>query len=220
MAINIDWGTRVINIPKADLTVIQLVPTEIRQLDINDFRLILKDLEDNVDGISFPSTHLHNTTVTVGGVSLARVVEIINGYTVRFEDGQYAVNLVGANSNVADVTIVNQVSIRSANSAGLIEVTTNGQDNLKPEDIIAIANNVWSHPEADALQSDVATIKSDVSQILSLTNTQSNMILEIYRLYGLDPTRPLVVTETSRSAGAEIQQSITGNTVQTTVTRT
>jgi len=121
MAITIDWGTRIINIPKADLAVVQLVPTEIRSLDINAFRLILKDLEDSEDGMLYPATHSHNPPVSVGGTTLARVIEIINGYTILFEDGQYAVNLVGANSNIADVSIVNQVSIRSQNSAGLIQ---------------------------------------------------------------------------------------------------
>jgi hypothetical protein len=65
-------------------------------------------------------THRHNTEVLLGGVTYARVVEIISGYTITFEDGQYAVNLTGANSNIGDVVNVNQVSIRSANSAGLI----------------------------------------------------------------------------------------------------
>ena len=62
--------------------------------------------------------------MSVGGVILARVIQIINGYTVTFEDGQYAVNLVGANSNVGDVVNVNQVSVRSANSAGLQDLST------------------------------------------------------------------------------------------------
>jgi hypothetical protein len=69
--------------------------------------------------MSFLDTHSHNQPVTVGGVTLARVIEIINGYTITFENGQYAVNLVGGNTNIADVTNVNQVSVRSANSAGL-----------------------------------------------------------------------------------------------------
>jgi len=119
MAITVNWPTKVINIPKADTLLVQAAPTEIRQLDIDGFRLILKDLEDEAEGIVYSNTHNHNPPVTVGGVTLARVVEIINGYTVTFEDGQYAVNLVGANSNIGDVTNVNQVSIRSANSAGL-----------------------------------------------------------------------------------------------------
>ncbi len=145
MAITIDWGTRIINIPKDSLTLIQTVPTEIRQLDLNMFRLELKDLEDGEAGISFPDTHQHNTTVSVGGVDLARVIEIINGYTVTFEDGQYAVNLGGANSNVGDKVNVNQVSIRSANSAGLITVTGVDQADL----LANLADSVWEEPLAD-----------------------------------------------------------------------
>lgn len=124
MAITVDWATKVINVPKADTTLIQSTPTEIRQLNLDTFRLTLRDLEDDFEGMPFDKTHNHNTTITVGGVTLARVVEIINGYTVTFEDGQYAVNLVGANSNVGDVVNVNQVSVRSANSAGLQDLST------------------------------------------------------------------------------------------------
>ena len=120
MAITIDWGNKNIMVPRNDMVLVQIAPTEIRTLDLNQFRLELKDLEDDDVGMSFPTTHKHNTTVNVGGVELARVIEIINGYTVTFEDGQYAVNLSGANSNVGDVTNVNQVSVRSANSAGLV----------------------------------------------------------------------------------------------------
>jgi hypothetical protein len=123
VAISIDWPTGVITVPKADTTLIQSTPTEIRQLNLDTFRLTLKDLEDDPAGMPWPKTHNHNTSVTVGGVTLARVIEIVNGYTVTFEDGQYAVNLVGANSNVGDVVNVNQVSVRSANSAGLQDLS-------------------------------------------------------------------------------------------------
>ena len=123
MAISIDWSTSVITVPKADTTLIQSTPTEIRELNINTFRLALKDIEDNETGITYPTTHSHNTTVSIGGVTLARVVEILAPYTVTFENGTYAVNLVGANSNISDRTNVNSVSVRSANSAGLIQTT-------------------------------------------------------------------------------------------------
>lgn len=124
MAITIDWPTGVINVPKADMVLIQSTPTEIRQLNLDTFRLTLKDLEDSEEGMPWPKTHNHNTSLNVGGVVLARSVEIINGYTVTFEDGQYAVNLVGANSNVGDRVNVNQVSVRTANSAGLQDLST------------------------------------------------------------------------------------------------
>ena len=74
--------------------------------------------------LSHLSTHNHVSPISVGGVQLARVVEIINGYTITFEDGQYAVNLAGANSNIGDRVNVNQVSIRSSNSAGLQDLTS------------------------------------------------------------------------------------------------
>jgi len=122
MPITIDWPTKVINVPKSYMTLVQSTPSTIYHLDIDPFRLDLKDIEDSEEGMVYPDTHAHNTAVTVGGVTLARVVEIINGYTITFEDDQYAVNLSGANSNIADVTNVNQVSVRSANSAGLVDL--------------------------------------------------------------------------------------------------
>lgn len=121
MAISVNYQTRVIFVPKADLTLIQASPVEVRELDLNWFRLKLKDWEDEMGGMVMPSTHNHVAPIEVGGVTLARVVELINGYTVTFEDGQYAVNLTGANSNVGDKVNVNQVSVRSANSAGLLQ---------------------------------------------------------------------------------------------------
>jgi len=121
LAISIDWDARIIFIPKADTQLIVAgPPQEIRQLNLNDFRLALKALEESEEGMPFLDTHTHNSEVLLGGIVYARVVEIINGYTITFEDGQYAVNLIGANSNVGDVVNVNQVSVRSSNSAGLI----------------------------------------------------------------------------------------------------
>jgi hypothetical protein len=121
MAISIDWKTRIISIPKDFLTLVQLTPIEIYELDMNTFRLALKALESDETGIVFIDTHSSNPAVEVGGVTLARVLEIINGYTVTFEDGSYAVTLVGGNNNVADKINFNLVSVRSTNSAGLIQ---------------------------------------------------------------------------------------------------
>ena len=101
--ISIDWASRVIFVPK-----IYLVPTSnpvIFNMDTDKFRLDLKDFEDGEDGISYPDTHRHNTEVPLGGVIYARVIEIINNYTVEFEDGQYAVNLFGSNNNIGDVVV-------------------------------------------------------------------------------------------------------------------
>jgi hypothetical protein len=52
-----------------------------------------------------------------------------------------------------------------------------------------------------------------------LTPTQATMIAEMYQLYGLDPANPLVVTDTHRTAGASITQTIANTTTSTTMTR-
>ena len=139
MAISIDPLTFVILIPREDMTLIQSIPTEIRELDLNWFRLALKAYEAAVYGIYLLKTHNHNTEVTLGSLTFARVIEILPPYTITFEDGQYAVNLVNANSNVSDRTNVNQVSVRSSNSAGLVAATST----VTVDDINAIADAVW-----------------------------------------------------------------------------
>lgn len=121
MALAIDWSTQVISIPQSYLT---LIGGTLYELDTDQFRLDLKDIEDSEEGVPFPDTHRHNTLVTVAGTTFARTIEIINGYSVEFEDGQYTVRLAGSNNNIFDVEngilVQNQVQIIAQNSAGLI----------------------------------------------------------------------------------------------------
>lgn len=120
--ITVDWTTKIISVPQSYLT---LVSGSLYELDVNQFRLDLKDLEDDASqGMIYLDTHRHNTEVTLAGVTFARTFEIINGYTVEFEDGSYRVSLVGANNNIADVLVVNSVSVQVNNSAGLIVTNT------------------------------------------------------------------------------------------------
>lgn len=133
--ITVNWPTKVIHIPQADLTP---VSGALYELNVNTLRLALKDLEDDELGQPWPTTHNHNTELTLSGVTYARAVEIINGYTVEFEDGQYAVRLVGANHNIADVKVLNQVSLIIGNSAGLIV----GGGGSAPS-AAAVAQAVW-----------------------------------------------------------------------------
>jgi hypothetical protein len=114
----IDWADRVIYIPKDFLN---WLGGQNYALDTNAFRMALKDAEDSEWGMCFPDTHRHNTTVLLGGIEYARIIEMINGYTVTFEDGNYTVSLIGSNNNILDVTNLNNVAVRSNNSAGLIQ---------------------------------------------------------------------------------------------------
>jgi hypothetical protein len=116
--ISVNWWTQVISVPQSYLTSLG---GDSYELDVDVFRLALKDLEDD-EGMPFVDTHSHVGEITLAGVTYARFVEIINGYTIEFEDGTYEVNLVGANNNVIDVKVVNSVSVIANNSAGLVSV--------------------------------------------------------------------------------------------------
>lgn len=142
MALSINHITKVITVPQNYLTFIS---GSLYELDVDQFRKDLKDLEDDPDGMTLIDTHRHNTTVTVGGVTLARVIEIVNGYTVTFEDGQYAVRLAGANNNIPDVTNVNQVSVRSQNTAGMV---VSGSA-VTEQDKTDIGNKVWQNSKGN-----------------------------------------------------------------------
>lgn len=116
MAISVNWITGVIYVPQADLN---FLGGSIYQLDVDAFRLILRDLEDDPDGRPWQKTHNHNTEVTLSGVTYARIFEILAPYTVEFENGNYSVSCTNANHNIADRKVVNSVSLIINNSAGL-----------------------------------------------------------------------------------------------------
>lgn len=169
--ITIDWGyTKVIYVPKSFMTQIQTSPFEIRRLDLNLFRIALKDAEDSEEGMCAPHTHNHNTTISLGGVTLARVIEILDPYTVTFEDGNYAVELYGANSNVADKTNLNQVQLRSVNSAGMIQVSSgSGLSTEEHDKLMALpaAADIWTVPLTSP---PAGSVGETINKIKSTTN--------------------------------------------------
>lgn len=127
MAISIDWGnTNVISVPQSDLTPVAGV---LYDLDTDWFRLALKNLEDDEDGMPFPYTHDHNTEYTISGTTFARAVIIVSPYSIKFEDtgSAYSVRTVGSNNNFLDIengilVPTPLVSYASTNAAGLIVV--------------------------------------------------------------------------------------------------
>jgi len=144
MAPTINWATKVITVPQSDLAFIS---GTLYELDVDDFRLDLKDIEDSEEGMAFMDTHRHNTQVVLSGVTYARTFEIINGYTVTFEDtgSPYTVRCTGANHNLADVTnYTSEVSLIVGNSAGLI-VSGSGVTTTDKTEII---EGVWAYERA------------------------------------------------------------------------
>jgi hypothetical protein len=142
VAFSINPATKVITIPQADLTN---VSGTLYSFDTNAFRLALRAWEDDAANISYVPTHRHNTEVTIAGVTYARTIEIINGYSVTFENGSYSVKLTGSNNNIWDIQsgILNQntVQVIPTNSAGLITVTSGS--GVTAQDKTDIIDGVW-----------------------------------------------------------------------------
>lgn len=135
MAYSVDWNTLVITIPKADTTLVAAGPPEIRALSINDLWTELHAIQQSEQGIVHLDIFLRRPARTLAGVTYAPELEIINGYTLEFEDGQYAVNVIDGNSNVSDVQVRNQVGVNTANSAGFAVAAG----------AAATAEAVWKH---------------------------------------------------------------------------
>lgn len=167
--ISINWTTKVITVPQADLT---FVGGSLYELDVDAFRLALKGIEDSEEGVTFPDTHRHNTTVTLSGVTYARSVEIINGYTVTFQEvaSPYRVRCVGANHNISDVQNLNDVSLIIGNAAGLIQVTSGSGLSLDEQ---ARLLDVWQRLGLDPANPMVTTATAieagGVSQVIAET---------------------------------------------------
>jgi hypothetical protein len=126
MAISIDPATRVITIPQADLTFIS---GDLYELDTDQFRKDVNDLLSSEPYAWMPDAYQHNPEYTIVGVTYARSIEFINGYSVTFENNTYTVRLAGSNNNIFDVEngILNpsgNVTVVGQNSAGLIVVTS------------------------------------------------------------------------------------------------
>lgn len=122
MAISIDPATLVITVNQADLTFIS---GALYELDTDQFRKDVNDILAAENGIWMADAYTHNSEVTVAGTTFARTIEIINSYSITFEDLVYSVRLAGSNNNIFDVenSILNpsgNVTVIAQNSAGLI----------------------------------------------------------------------------------------------------
>lgn len=93
---------------------------------------------------------------------------------------------------------------------------------IESSTVLAKSNQIQ---QASTIATAVRTeLTPELSKIMAmesnpgLTPTQATMLIEIYALMGLDPTKPLVVTESGRTAG-NISQAINSTPSETIVTR-
>lgn len=106
---------------------------------------------------------------------------------------------------VAELTGAGTATLTAGATPGWMEADITPFTELSPQNLAAAVWNalVANFQEAGSMGEAMATAGSG-----GLSPTQVTMLTELYRLAGLDATRPLVVTATTREAGAEIEQDI------------
>lgn len=141
---------------------------------------------------------------------------LVNGWKIRANhdctiDGTVLTDngttpfIAGQNQNL--VMIAN----RTANQSG--SAVSNAPSTAQ----IASAVRAELTPELSRIDASISSIQTS-SNGSGLTATQATMLLEMYALMGLDPTKPLVVTANSRTAG-DVYQSINSSQTETIVMR-
>lgn len=175
MSYIVDWITKVISVPTADLT---LVSGTRYSLDMADFLVEVRRLEwEFTEGLWAPTILDHtNTRLDFAGVNYAPFDDLLNDYTVQFTGVATRVDLLGSNNDIIDVLIPTGISVVPSNSAGLQIVNTgSGVTQQDKDDITA---GVWLETEGII-----------VRKMLENKVTKSGDVITIYEDNGVDVWR-------------------------------
>lgn len=155
MAISIDHSTLVITVQQSDCVLVAgtfyRLPTE------TVFRPAVNSLLSAESGMPLPNAISHNTEVTVAGVTYARFIELINGYSIQFTPNTaWSVELTESNNNLHDIAsgvlVQNQVQVITTNAAGLVVsgsgVTQADKDDIENQIFARIVENGESFEQA------------------------------------------------------------------------
>jgi hypothetical protein len=198
MAISVDEVTKLISILQSDLTFVSA--TEYI-LDTEWLRDQLKIWESSTEGGWRERTHLRNPPFTTGSITVAQGIEIINGYTIEFEDtgSPYRVFLEGSNNNILDVAVLNgNVSIASQNSAGLqivvqgSGVTQQDKDDIENQIFARVVESTYSFEQMIRLIAAAAA--GDIEQATDGT----------YTIRGIDGVTARILGELAANNGRDV----------------
>lgn len=214
-----------IDFSNANIIVDTATPAEIvAEMDANSTQLaaILANTTVIDDRIA-------NMSVTLGGID-SDMTAVLSSLS-SIESTTSTTNNQIANVNISNESLVNSVANLDANVVAISTDVTEIRGDVTSIDstVVAIGDTVDQvNNTVLAINSDLSNVAVDVTQIKNdvanlslsggLTPAQAIMLLEMYELLGLDPTKPLVVTENARTAG-NISQTIDTNNTRTIVTR-
>ena len=167
------------------------------------------------------STVLANITTVTGNtnVIVQNLVTDVANVSIDIANVQTTVNTI--DGNVDDIEIIVNTIDSNVNDIETIVNAIDTELGLVAGDVTNIENIVTStETTINQINANVTSIYDIISASGGgLTVQQATQLKELYEVFGLDPTKPLVVTLDARTAGANISQSIATSASQTTVTR-
>ena len=149
------------------------------------------------------------------------------GITSTVSNLAYAYSTTGGSgATPAEVWAYSNRTLTSSSAPTVQQIRTEIDTNsTQLQSIKAKTDTIAPAPTAAAVASQVRTeLTPELTHLMTLQNntgltaTQTTMLLEMYNLLGLDPTQPLTVTNTVRTAGT-ISQTISTSPTSTVVTR-
>lgn len=145
-------------------------------------------------------------------------------YSDDYETPYYTEDLA-AQYAVTVSSLVNTVSVGGGSGSGPSAIQIRQEIDANSSKLINLSSSVSALPSSSQIAAQVRTnLTTELTHISTLSNSagltqnQATMLLELYTLFGLDPTKPLVVTENSRTAG-DINQNMFTSDSETIVTR-
>jgi hypothetical protein len=140
MSYSVNWTTRVVTIPLADMT---LISGTNYSLNTDDVWLEMRRLEAlPTEGLWVEQSIEYVNTQILSGITYSAIVKMINGFTWDTDTTNKTISLLGFNSNLLDTFIPGSgVSVLANNSGGLI---INQGQSLGQVDLDNIADAVWN----------------------------------------------------------------------------
>jgi hypothetical protein len=120
MSYSVDWATKIITVPLADLT---LISGSNYSLNAGDFWIEMRRLEASPgDGLWAEQAVEYVNTQVLSGITYSAIVKLINSYTWNTDTTNKNIFLIGFNSNLLDVFIPGSgISVLANNSGGKID---------------------------------------------------------------------------------------------------
>ena len=171
-------------------------------------------LENHKQNAAFPQAMRSVGGDPIPGGNLGSTFFLMNGWKIRTWEGDHILTING-NFYTEDgsdpfIPTLERWNITIRNNVSSLPQTSQGGGTFPT------ATEIATEVEATL---DIPTTNAIAAAVRAAVANELAMLREVWKMYGLNPANPLIVSETGRQVGG-INQTITDNGVATTVTRT